>query len=66
MVESGRVLGKGRICASTKTVWVSTEKWQKQCKYRKMVESVRVPETGRIGQSTEKLFGPVPEELEYL
>ena len=55
MVESGRVPGKGRICASIEKLFervlekgrisVSTEKWSNPGKY---------PEKGRISVSTEK------------
>ena len=51
--------GKGRI-------FVSTGKRQNLCDFQEYVESVRVPETGRIGENTERLFGPVPEKVEYL
>ena len=55
MVESERVLGKGRIQASIeKTVWANTEKWSNQCEYRQMVESGRAPGKGRIRMSIEK------------
>ena len=50
MVESGRVSGKGRICASTEKLSgrvsekgrmsVSTEKWQNPGKYWEKVESM--------------------------
>ena len=57
MVESGRVLGKGRIRASIEKVSgrvpekgrisVSTEKWLNPGEYWEMVESVRVSTTCR-------------------
>ena len=53
MVESGGVLGKGRICSSTEIlsrrvpekdrISVSTEKWQNPGEYSEKVESVPVP-----------------------
>ena len=56
MVESERVLGKGRIQASIeKTVWANTEKWSNQCEYRQMVESGRKPGKGRICARIKKL-----------
>ena len=54
MVESGRVLEKGRIRASIeKTVSANTAKGSNECEYRKMVESRRVPAKGGISVSTE-------------
>ena len=63
MVESGRLLGKVRIRASTvKSVRAITGKGKNQCEYRKMVESGRVPGKGRIRASTKKLSGRVTEK----
>ena len=65
MVESRRVLGKGRIRASIQKLYrripekgqisVSTKKWSNLGKYREKVESVRVLGKGRIRASIEKL-----------
>ena len=41
---------------------MSTEKESKQCEYRKMVESGRVPGNGRIRLSIEKLSRRVPQK----
>ena len=59
MVESGRVLGKGSICASIEKVF---EMGYNQCEYRKLVESGRVPRKGRIRATIEKLSGRVSEK----
>ena len=55
MLESVRVSGQGRICASTEKLSVQVrEKSRIRGKYRKSVESVRVPGKGKIRTSTEK------------
>ena len=64
MKESGRVPGKGRICASIeKTVLTSTGKGYNECENRKMVKSSRVPGKGTIRTRIEDLFGSVPEKV---
>ena len=55
MEKSVRVLGIGE-----------SVRVPKNCPGQEYVESVRVPETGRISESTERLFGLVPEKVEYL
>ena len=68
MVESGRVLGEGRIRASTEKLSgrvsekgrfsVSTGKWQNPGEYREKLESMRVSEKGRISVSSENWLNP--------
>ena len=63
MVESGRLLGKGRIRASIEKLSSRVpKKRSNQCEYRKIVESGRVPGKYRIGPSIEKLSHRVPEK----
>ena len=63
MIESGRVLGKGRIRASIeKTVLTSIGKGSNKCENRKMVESGRVPGKGTMCASIEKVYRRVSEK----
>ena len=63
MLESKRLLGKGRIRASIeKQSGRVPKKGSIQCEYRKMVESGRVLGKGRICASIEKQSGRVPEK----
>ena len=63
MVESGRVLGNGKIRPSIKKiVLTNTEKGSNECEYRKMEESGRVWGKGRIRASTKNLSGCVPKK----
>ena len=63
MVESGRVLGNGKIRPSIKKiVLTNTEKGSNECEYRKMEDSRRVPGKGTIRATIEKVSRPVPEK----
>ena len=60
MVESGRLLGIGRIRASTKKLsGPVSEKGRMSVSTQKMVESGRVPRKGRIRATIENLSGRV-------
>ena len=62
MVESGGVLGKGRIRASTEKLSLCVEKnGSIRASIEKMVESGPVPGKERFRASTEKLSICVPE-----
>ena len=62
MVESGRVLGKGRISTSIEKISRRVQEEYRICEYGKMVESERVPGKGRIGTSIERLSPREPEK----
>ena len=63
MVESGRLLGKGRIRASIEKLSRQVpKKRSNQCEYQKIVESGRVPGQCRFGPSIEKLSRRVPKK----
>ena len=62
-IESVRVPGNGRICASIeKTVLTSTGKRYNECENRKMGKSSRVPGKGTICASIEKVCRRVPKK----
>ena len=63
MVESGRVPGKGRSCASIeKLCRLVLEKGRISVYNSKKVESGRVPAKGRIRASVEKVSRRVPKK----
>ena len=61
MVESVHVAGKGGIRASSKKLLGQVSK-KGSGEYLKRIESVSIPENGRICASTEKLFWHVLEK----
>ena len=63
MVESGRVLGKGRIPASIENCPDEYLKRFEYVEYRKIVESGRVSRKNRIPTSIENVSRRVPEKV---
>ena len=66
MIESERVVGKGRICATTEKlcervpknsrIRISTRNWYNPGDYREKLESERVPKNSKIMISTENWY----------